>query len=203
MRRRKLLIGAGSLVASGAAVVGSGAFTSATAQRSVTVNVAGDGSAYLRLRPGNSSGGGPNAAYAEYNSDDELEVNLDGSASSGFSGTQGDGVNPDAVTDIDEVFTIYNQGTQDVGVYLTESSSAVTFYAQNSFPAGGSGGTAKAPSGTNDAGTPGNDSLEGQSNHVDMSPGSYLEVSIQVDTTGTSSTDLLDNITVHADASLV
>ncbi|MFB6123688.1 MAG: hypothetical protein ABEJ78_09555 [Haloferacaceae archaeon] len=204
----------GSLAAGGAAAMGTGAFTSLTANRTATVNVAGDGAAYLQLVPGSSAGtptspSGPNAAYAEYNSDDELELNLDGDASGGFGGTQGDGVNPDAVTDIDEVFTIRNQGTQPVGVYIsdTDSNDEVTFYANNSFPDNShSGGSARAPSGTNGSGTAASDSIEGSGNYVEMNAGDYLEVSIQVDTTGTTSTGTLlsgQSFTVHADAGLI
>ena len=169
------------------------------------MDVAGDSSAYLGIDPGNKNGGGPNAAFAEYDSDSQLEINLDGSASGGFSGTQGDGVNPNAVTDIDEVFTIRNNGTQAVGIYISNSVIEVTFYAQNSVPDGGHrGGKNKAPSGTSDSGTPTSDSIEGSSNYVEVRPGEYLEVSIEVDTTSVSGTqDLLDSITVNAEAGLI
>lgn len=195
MQRRKMLAVLGSVALGGTATFGTGAVTSVTADRSATVNVAGDGSAYIKLVPGDVSGtaSNPNAAYAEYNSDDQLEINLDGSASGGFGGSQGNGVNPNAVTDIDEVFYIANQGTQKVGVWITDTQAAVTFYAHND---------GNAPDGNAGNGTAASDSIEGSGNSISMNPGNTLEVSIQVDTTGVSGTgNILDDITVHADAS--
>jgi hypothetical protein len=207
MQRRKILAALGSLAAGGAATVGTGAVTSVTADRTATVNVAGDGSAYLKLVPGDDTGSptspsGPNAAYAEYNGDDELELNLDGNASGGFSGTQGDGVNPNAVTDIDEVFYIANQGTQEVYVYIEDSGNHdgdVTFYAHNKRP--DQGGTNKAPDGSGGGGTASGSSIEPDESGaaVPVGPGSSLEVSMEVDSTDVSGTpQMLDSITVHA-----
>jgi hypothetical protein len=204
----------GSVALGGTATFGTGAVTSVTADRSATVNVAGDGSAYIKLVPGDDTGtatspSGPNAAYAEYNGDDELELNLDGTASGGFGGTQGDGVNPNAVTDIDEVFYIANQGTQDVGVWIEDSGTeadAVTFYANNRHPV--NGGAAAAPNGSgSNADVVSDHSLEKNGGSFDvgavpMSPGDTLEVSVEVDATTISSTtgQILDSITVYADA---
>lgn len=54
MDRRKFLIGAGSLAAGGAAAMGSGAFTSASAERDITVDVVGDSSGLMALMPDTS-----------------------------------------------------------------------------------------------------------------------------------------------------
>jgi hypothetical protein len=108
MKRRKFLIGAGSLAAGGATALGSGAFTSVQADRSVNVRVADDSNALLGLVPGDTglvteSGG-------------TLQINLDGT------GTGAEGVNFDAVTQIgslenpeeEHAFRIVNRGTQSL-----------------------------------------------------------------------------------------
>jgi hypothetical protein len=52
MRRRKLLIGAGSLIAGGAAATGTGAFSATEAEaRQVNVQTTGDQSGYVRFQP--------------------------------------------------------------------------------------------------------------------------------------------------------
>lgn len=114
-------MGVGSLAAGSAAAMGTGAFTSVTADRGVEVNVTGDASAYLGLTPSD----GPNGVYAEDNSD-ELVVkfnDIDDGNSSAEDGNEGsgNGVNPNAVTTADSVFTITNQGTQAVDVTLDDS----------------------------------------------------------------------------------
>jgi hypothetical protein len=211
MDRRKFLTAMGSLAAGSAAALGTGAFTSVTAERDATVKVAGDGQAYIKLVPGNDNGtpsnpSGPNAAYADYNDDGELELNFDDMAS----GVGGDGANPNAVTDVDEVFYIANQGTQDVGVWIEDSGSdAVTFYAHNRHP--NNGGSESAPNGSlGNAEAAGSDRKDDHSieknggsfdvGAVTMSPGDTMEVSVEIDTTDiSSSTQILDSITIFAD----
>ena len=102
-------------------VTASGAFTTVSAERTATVNVAGDESALLALEPAAGPNGGE---YARIESG-ELELNLAGYNSSAT------GVNPNAVTDFDSVFVITNQGTQEVAVNISDSgpnNNSVTFY---------------------------------------------------------------------------
>jgi len=108
MERRKFLIGAGALASGSAAAVGTGAFSSVSADREVSVRVAGDSSAYLTLR--NSSN--RNSAYAD-GSGAQMTVDLDGSDNN----PGGDGVNQDALTTIYDIFSIRNRGSQEVLVY--------------------------------------------------------------------------------------
>jgi hypothetical protein len=108
----------GSLAAGGAAAMGTGAFTSVNANRRVDVETAGDASAYLALEP--SSGANGNYATTE---DGKLAIQLDGSDDT----PGGDGVNDDAVTKIEDVFRMRNQGTQPVYIYIEDSSDDVTF----------------------------------------------------------------------------
>ncbi|WP_336038250.1 hypothetical protein [Halobacterium yunchengense] len=109
MQRRKFIAGVGSLAAASAAAMGTGAFTSVSANRSLSVEVADDADALLGLSPSDGS----NAAYAE-ETGGTLEFNFDEDAT----GVDGDGVNDDARTIIRDVFQITNQGTQDVYVFV-------------------------------------------------------------------------------------
>ena len=112
MQRRKFIIGLGALSTGTAAAVGTGAFTSVTADRDVEVAVAEDADAFLSLSPSD----GANGAYAEQTGDEEtIEFNIDEDAED----VDGSGLNPNATTVIVEIFDIENQGTQDVGVQVT------------------------------------------------------------------------------------
>lgn len=116
MQRRKFVIGMGALTSGAAAAVGSGAFSSVTATRDVDVSVADDASAYLRLEA-------TDGANADYVTDDgnggTLSIDLSPS-NDGVTGG-GEGINPDAVTRIDDLFAVENQGTQTVDVALSKS----------------------------------------------------------------------------------
>ena len=96
-------------------VVSSGAFTSVTAERTATINVAGDAGALLALEP---AAGSPNASYAHQDSSSGALV-LD------FSSTEiaATGVNVNATTVVEDVFTITNNGTQTVRVVLTKTGA--------------------------------------------------------------------------------
>jgi hypothetical protein len=113
MQRRKFLVGMGSLAAGGAAAMGTGAFTSVSANRDVSVSVTGDKSAYLRLNP--------TSAYASLGSgNDTGELGID--FSGGEPEQNGSGVNTAAETEFDGVFEIKNQGTQEVNVWIARNS---------------------------------------------------------------------------------
>ncbi len=99
-------------------VVGSGGYTAVQADRNVNIVVADDERAYLGLAAHNS----PNGAFAD-DKGAELELRLDGTGP-----VSGAGVNPNAVTHIDNIFNISNQGTQPVTVWINDSSSALRFH---------------------------------------------------------------------------
>lgn len=116
MRRRNFIAGLGSLTAAGAAAVSTGAFTSVSADRSVTVEVADDDAALLGLEPSP----GPNGAYASQSG---------GTLALDFSDTDagGSGVGTDSVYQFDDVFRVTNRGTQPVYVWVTLDFSSVGF----------------------------------------------------------------------------
>jgi len=112
MKRRKLLASVGSLTAAGAVGVSTGAFTSVEAERAFSVAVADDASALLRLV---AVPGSANSEYVDVE-DGQLTAALSG----GNDSLLGDGVNAGAVTTVDDLFRIENQGTQTAYVWLLE-----------------------------------------------------------------------------------
>jgi len=128
MKRRNVLTGLGAL-AGASGIAGTGAFTSVSANRSVNVAVTGDDSALLRLRPCPK---GKNGAYVEETTNGTVAINISDSNSN--NPPAGSGVNSDAVTVINNVLEIGNQGTQPVGVWLdvdpkeNDGTDRVQFY---------------------------------------------------------------------------
>jgi hypothetical protein len=93
------------MVAGGGALIGTGAFTSVSAERDVTVETAGDASALLQLRPADNvldSGGSEIASIT----DGTLQITIGGESDAGL--------NQNAITRFDHVVVVTNNGTQDV-----------------------------------------------------------------------------------------
>jgi len=109
MDRRKFVVGLGSIAAGGAAAMGTGAFASVEATRSVSVNVAGDGSAYLGLED--------TSPYAETNGK-QMELNF------ANNGNGGGGINADSVSTFDGVFRMTNNGPEDLDITIDKSGLA-------------------------------------------------------------------------------
>lgn len=118
MQRRGLLYSLGALATGSIGAVGTGAFTSTTASRSVNVNVTMDSDAYLKLRqhPSSSERGFSNDVGAH----GELMLEFNGDGNSPGSGV---GLNPDSTYTFDDVFQIENAGTQTVYAYTSGFSS--------------------------------------------------------------------------------
>jgi hypothetical protein len=176
--RRNVLIGLGSIAAGAGTLAGTGAFTSVTAERSADIRVAGDGDALLGVVPVANS---DNSAYvSQTNGTVGLDIN-------GGSGTSGTGVNDNAVTQLENLFKIINQGTQSVNFYFEDESDAVTFRVSRSTD-------------TSTNGTAGQ-SLEGADNSITLGVGEQVVVGLTVDTLNNDvSGQLLENVTLVADA---
>lgn len=101
--RRNTIIGLGALVVGGGAVLGTGAFTQVEAQRTVTVETAGDAAALLSLTPAD---GDEDSGFAQIDDDGLLFI--------AFDTDNGDGLNLQARTRFDELVDVANNGTQDV-----------------------------------------------------------------------------------------
>ena len=172
MQRRKFILGLGATAASGATVLGSGAFTSVEADRDITVEVADDAYAFLALK-----------STSHYAVDDggtlAIDLSPDNPTDAG-----GQGVNARADTVIYEVFKIENQGTQDVGI---------TFTGENADQEGPSLTLADEDSGMTVEISP-------EDNAV-LSPGDSVAYSLVIDAFGAEPGDSLDQtITVEAEA---
>jgi hypothetical protein len=174
MQRRKFIASIGSVAAGAAAVTGTGAFTSTTAERSVEVSVAADSDSFLALNPA----GGANGAYAEQTGDEStLEFNFDEQASN----EGGQGLNPDATTVIAKIFTIANQGTQPVGINV--SAAFDSSLGDGSFTI------------FDDEDPDGNDLSSG---YTDLETGSSLSVGVEI--TSGQPADLTGTVTIEGDA---
>lgn len=115
MQRRKLVIGLGSIIAGGAAAIGIGAFTNTTADHNIEIAVADDADTFLQLEAMENS---PNAdAFVEEKNN---TITIDITDSGG-----GDGLSPNVVTEIKDLFQIQNQGKQEVEVYIDEKFEPV------------------------------------------------------------------------------
>jgi len=108
MRRRNVIIGAASGIG-GITILGSGAFDTATAERTATVNFADDEDAYLGLVP-----------ESEYAIDDDGELALDFTGV----GTDGDGIGRNSEYFFDLVFSIANQATNPVSITITTDTES-------------------------------------------------------------------------------
>ena len=118
--RRSVLIGLGSLVAGGGALLGTGAFTTVTAERTVNVSTTGDASAFLQLEPADENDN-DNGAYASQSDDGTIVIDLNGNA--GTNG--GSGLNQDAKTTIRDIVQVTNNGTDPItnlNLTMTDSS---------------------------------------------------------------------------------
>jgi hypothetical protein len=204
VKRRKFLIGAGSVFAGGAAATGTGAFSQmSSGDRGVSVEVASDADAYTAITPYTDDEGdyGPNAIYAgaepngsfspegeSFEERDTLELDFSDANSSYFS-FGGDGVNKGSVYEFHNVFQIMNRGSQDVYWWLTKSNlPGVYFYGDKS-------GDADDPS----------QSILGKSNALDTSVGFQklaVGVKIVADELNVNSLGSLSgSIQVHGQAS--
>lgn len=118
VKRRKVLIGAGSLLAGGAAATGTGAFTSSSSARAMEVNVAEDSSGFVRLKALNDT-------YASGTDDGSLEIGFDDDSGVGLSEApvfDSEGLNPNSTFNFDQVFQIINTtGLGDMRVVIEAS----------------------------------------------------------------------------------
>lgn len=136
MKRRSFLAGVGTLAGVGSFAFGTSAFSFANVERSVSINVADDAYAFLRL---NDRGTGERSEI----DGGTLKFNIPGEEGAGYpSGnpTDPEGLGRDSVYrfgedaahDEDGLFAVRNQGTQPVEVYSTQETTegvpSVTMY---------------------------------------------------------------------------
>jgi len=120
MERRKFLLGAGSTAIGSSALVGSGAFSQVSSNRTVSVRTAHDKNAYLGLHEIKDS---PNESYVDYKNG-HLRIRMDRTnptdSGNGDSSppNAGRGVNSRSITKFNKLFKICNQGKQKIAVFV-------------------------------------------------------------------------------------
>ncbi len=108
----------GSLAAGGAVVTGTGAFTSVSANRGISVSVASDSDALLAFQTADA---GPNSEYAENAGSGTISIDIGNQDGDPATSAGAEGINQNATTIIRDMFDIRNQGTQPVFAYVEES----------------------------------------------------------------------------------
>jgi hypothetical protein len=136
MKRRRFISALGGLAGVGSVIVGSGAFNFANVERSVSIDVADDAYAFLRL---NERGSGERSEI----DGGKLKFNIPGDDEAAYptgNPTDPDGLGTDSVYrfgadashDESGLFGVRNQGTQPVEVYSTQETTegvpSVTMY---------------------------------------------------------------------------
>jgi len=104
MERRKFIIGAGALATGSAAAVGTGAFSSAVAERTVTIETAGDDDSLLGFSE-NENFDGDQGKYVGTTDIDTLELTLED-------------IPRDAVMQFDDLIEVTNRGSQDITLFV-------------------------------------------------------------------------------------
>lgn len=119
MNRRRLLRLLGAAAGSSALVTGSGAFSSTSASRTVSVSVVEDRNAYLKMVPDDDTG-----LVRSNASDGTIEFDIPGLNNN--PGTddapEGQGVAPDSVYSFTDLVEITNLGTTEIQVYSQSDS---------------------------------------------------------------------------------
>lgn len=117
INKRKWVAALGLVAVMTGVVFGTGAFTQVEAERTVDVDVADDSNAFLGIYSVNdnytNTNSGPIGAQT-------VEILLNGS-----SGASGDGVNDNAVTTVNNVLNLSNQGTQEVRISVENAPQGV------------------------------------------------------------------------------
>ena len=136
--KRRTLLGSAAMTLGGASVIGTGAFTSVRAERSISVDVVSDSKAFISLKPcdddskesessdqtgdgGSGSNSIPQASDFVYQTNDgTIAIDLTAVDDEGDKreGVSGEGITTDSLWRFPNAFRITNRGTQDVAVDL-------------------------------------------------------------------------------------
>jgi hypothetical protein len=124
MKRRRLLTVFGSLFAAGSLTLGSGAFTTVSAKRNITVDVSDDEDAFLSLTPILQTGiDGEQTGRAFTLADGRVMFSIPGT---GFGESDvANGVAPDSIYEFHDLLRVENQGTQAVSVHSAYDGDAL------------------------------------------------------------------------------
>lgn len=127
VKRRKVLIGAGSLLAGGAAATGTGALSSTEVDRTATGEIVGDADAYIRMIPY-----GENEDFASTENGQLVLDFSDGGKNAPLNNqgpSNGEGLNADSINKFDQVFRIAaNDNGGEFDVWIKSHSDHLRFY---------------------------------------------------------------------------
>jgi hypothetical protein len=160
--------------------VGTGAFSSVEADRTVTLESAGDGSALLKIEPGDGNSASEIATSTTETGDNVSQLQLN----------QTD-LNGDAVTTFNQAIKITNTGGEKLGLYIEDGGSD-----------DGLGDTEELDLRTGPGG--GDQTIVGSSNAVDLSAQSdsnnSIQLDVEIDLTGDKqASDTPNQITIVAE----
>lgn len=114
MKRRRFLAGVGGVVGAGGFTLGTGAFTSVSAERNVSIAVARDYRSFLRLEPNVDGGLNEDPTRRSSTAGNVVTFNIPGMGDGENQNAQG--VATDSVYEFHNLLQISNQGTQPVTV---------------------------------------------------------------------------------------
>lgn len=215
LNRRNALIGLGALAVGGGAAFGSGAFSQVSAERTVAIDAAGDAAALLGLAPASS-----NTRYVS-TTNGTLQIDLNETSLG-----SGEGINFDAITFIEPLFDITNNGSETVGIRLetgsgspasinnsastedstgsslttsafTNSGIVFNFYAQATGTLSGDNNFASSLTTNQGNSIVGNTFTDTNLADVNLDPDASVEIALGIDTLG------VDTSTVSADTELL
>jgi len=124
MRRRKFILGVGSMAVGSAAAIGTGALDASEVDRSVSGRIVSDvNPAYLKISP--------RSPYAEVRNG-QLTLSFDDLGDNGSQQDSGNGLNADSINEFDEVFKIDNRAEpdpeNDLHVWIEHNIPHLQFY---------------------------------------------------------------------------
>jgi len=115
--KRRTLLGSAAMTLGGASVIGTGAFTSVRAERSISVDVVGDSEAFLKLVPCPDNEGSSDLRSSDFiRTDDTISIDLTSKIANDRDDISGDGITAGSLWRFPNAFKIVNQGTQPVCV---------------------------------------------------------------------------------------
>ncbi|MFC7072311.1 DUF1102 domain-containing protein [Halovenus rubra] len=130
MKRRKFLVGTGLSATAGVGLIGTGAFSQVESERNLTIGLAKDPKAYLGLDVADT----PNGEYGYVDDNGRLRIAMSDENPSAASSPMGLGVNSDATSWFQNVFTVCNQGTKEASVYVQDDEDWPTVPLGEGYP---------------------------------------------------------------------
>jgi hypothetical protein len=168
MNRRNVLVGIGTAAVGSGVALGSGAFTSVEATRNVNLDTSNDNSASLQLEAGS---GATSIVGTETDQGVDM-IELDETS-----------LNEDAITRFDQAISVTNNGSQNVGLYVSTGTGLPDPL-----------DIEESAGGTTIVGS-------GDSVNLETGSGNSIELNVVVDLTGTTTnSDLPSDITLNAEA---